>query len=574
MTVVLVIKPHNLNLFRGQPLVAVSLFNTIINTVTTPVKKALSFYRSSKMAVYKWEPKPAIHDGENDTPGDGRLRVAAYCRVSTDDQESSFIVQQQHFEDLLEKHKDEWVNAGIYADEGISGTGMRKRKAFLRLLRDCDAGKIDMVITKSISRFARNTVDLLNTSRRLSKNGINIYFEKEGMDTSDPANEMIIAFWASFAQAESISIAKNVVAALRVRMERGEGRITNWCSLGYRTTTEKKLEIIPEEAVIVRRIYRMYLEGLSFQKIADRLTEEGIPTPRNCAVWYGTTIENMLENEKYIGDFLFQKTYTIDTLTHAVGINNGEVPQFYSAEHHDPIIPREIFYRVQGERLWRSARRGKYYLSKDLYSRRIICGLCGRRLKKVRFPNGKTEWRCKRRASDRKTDWKENEGICSCRNVSAEMIRGAVFRAVKMIPDSMHDINILLAGEPPAEIVEIRKMIDSIENAEANREKYAERIALYGEKAEYEWTMLHLRNLRELGLRMRGEGERVTDAGEMCSDPEEFYRVTDDMEESAFSDDNSIPENLLRRIFDRVIVYQDSMDVLFLGGIVMEVSDG
>lgn len=332
-----------------------------------------------------------------------KTRVAAYCRVSTEleEQESSFEAQVAHYTEYINSNPD-WVLAGIYADEGLSGLGTKKRDRFNAMIRDCDNGKIDMVITKSISRFARNTLDCLQYIRKLKGMNIPILFEKEGINTMDSSGELLITIMASIAQQESQSISQNVRMGHQYRMQQGKP-LTRGGFLGYRMSKDKDhLVIVPEEAVLVRRIYREYLEGKSPQGICKEFDAEGIKAPGGGDRWWPSCITSMLKNEKFRGDLLLQKYYVKDFLTKERVKNNGKFPKYYVENAHDPIVPKEVSMQVQGEILRREHEReetGKDVLHKDIpFYEKIVCGDCGTTYRRCKNRNAhKTDWRCKRR---------------------------------------------------------------------------------------------------------------------------------------------------------------------------------
>ena len=282
---------------------------------------------------------------------EARMRVAAYCRVSTDsnEQESSYEAQCRHYTEFITGNP-EWELAGIYADEGISGTSTKHREQFNKMIADCGAGRIDMVITKSISRWARNTIDSLQNIRKLKELGIPVLFEKENINTMDAKGEVLITIMSSIAQQESDSISKNVRMGIQYHMQQGKPRLNTSNFLGLAKDPETgKLVIIPEEAGLVRRIYREYLEGYSPGMIAAHLTDEGIKTPGGKEIWYQSTVVSILENEKYAGDLLMQKYFVVDFLSHRVKKNTGELPQYFVEDNHDPIVPKDVFFQVQSE---------------------------------------------------------------------------------------------------------------------------------------------------------------------------------------------------------------------------------
>ena len=289
--------------------------------------------------------KPAPASGPRHS---GRQRVAAYCRVSTDseEQQSSYAAQQNYYTQKIEENPD-WEMAGIFADEGITGTSMKKRTEFNRMIAACKRGRIDMILTKSASRFARNTVDCLKVIRTLKARGIGVIFEKENINTLTESSEFLITLFSSFSQAESESMGLNIVMGMRQSMK--EGKITFQYSrtLGYRRGPDGKPEIDPDEAETVRMIYTRYLEGRSLGDIQKELVEKNIPTAAGIQGWSRQVIQNILTREKYIGDGLRQKTYTTGPIGNKKTVkNNGELPMYYTRDNppHHPqgyLLPGE-----------------------------------------------------------------------------------------------------------------------------------------------------------------------------------------------------------------------------------------
>ena len=339
---------------------------------------------------------------------DGKKRVAAYCRVSTDSEEqlNSYEAQKSYYTQKIEDSPD-WEMAGIYADEGISGTSMKKRTEFKKMITACKRGRIDLIITKSLSRFARNTVDCLETVRLLKANGIGVYFEKENINTLTESSEFLITLFSGFAQAESESLSKNVAWGWRKSAEAGNVYFQYKRMLGYRKGTDGQPEIVPEEAKIIRRIYRRYLAGCSLGQIKQELEQDNIPTAQKVERWSSAVIHNILTNEKYMGDALLQKTYITDCISKKVKKNMGERPMYYVENNHPAIIPRETFDQVQKEMTRRSSKRkvlqksgktelGKYS-GKYALTELLVCGECGSPYKRVTWArNGKKRivWRC------------------------------------------------------------------------------------------------------------------------------------------------------------------------------------
>lgn len=336
-----------------------------------------------------------------------QLNVAAYCRVSTDEdeQETSFEAQISYYTDKINSSAD-WRMVGIFADEGITGTVDTKRPEFLKMIRLCRNKKIDLILTKSISRFARNTVDCLKYVRELKSLGIGVIFEKENIDTMRIDSEMLLTVMSSFAQAESESISKNVSWGIRQSFKSGKVPINYKFMLGYRKGADGKPEIVPNEAETVKEIFRKYLDGCSQNQIADYLNGRGIAT-KTGSKWRDVTVSNVLTNEKYTGDALLQKTYVLDCISKKRCINNGELPKYLVKDHHEPIISHSEFDRVQAEMARRKSKRkvaekltktenGKYS-AKFALSELLICGECGTPYRRVTWTAKgfkEIKWRC------------------------------------------------------------------------------------------------------------------------------------------------------------------------------------
>ena len=277
-------------------------------------------------------------------------RVAAYARVSTNRecQQTSYEAQIQYYTRYIEK-KPDWIFAGIYADEGVTGTSTQKRVAFLQMIQDAMDGKIDLIVTKSVSRFARNTVDSLSVIRKLKEHGVEIYFEKENIWTFDAKGELLITIISSLAQEESRSISENTRWGMRKAFQDGKVFVPYRHFLGYDRGENGELKVNPEQAKTVRMIYKMFLDGNSFYRIAAELAQRRIPTPYGKEIWRDRTVKNILQNEKYRGDALLQKRYSRNFLDRKMRKNEGEVPQYYVVGNHEAIIEPETFDKVQRE---------------------------------------------------------------------------------------------------------------------------------------------------------------------------------------------------------------------------------
>ena len=370
-----------------------------------------------------------------------KRKVAAYCRVSTDneDQANSFESQQRYFRQYIERNPD-WELYEIFADEGISGTNTKKRKEFNRMIACAKNGDFDLIITKEISRFARNTLDSIYYTRDLKKHGVGVIFMNDNINTLDGDAELRLAIMSSIAQEESRNISENIRWGIARIFEKGKVLVNCAKFMGYTKIENGDLILVPKEAEIVRLIYRLYLEGYSSVKIKKYLEDREIKTATGQERWHTTVIDNMLCNEKYMGDALLQKTYTVDFMTKKRVVNNGIVPQYYVENDHEAIIPKEIYYRVQEERMRRAnlckaaVTRKKNQKSKysSLYALTgmVICGKCGHEYRRVTWSrNGqkKIVWRCSNRLTN---------GVKKCPNsetIKEEALNRAVMEAIHRI---------------------------------------------------------------------------------------------------------------------------------------------
>ena len=335
-----------------------------------------------------------------------KLRVAAYCRVSTEEEEQqgSFEIQKLYYTEKINS-TPEWEVAGIYADDGISGVHTKKRDGFNQMIQDCKKRKIDLILTKSISRFARNTLDSIQYVRMLKQMGIAVVFEKENINTATMNSEMILTVLSAFAQAESESISQNVARGKRMGYKHGKFAFPYGRIIGYRKGADGKPEIIPEQAEVIRLIFNSYLQGDSLQSIKTKLETAGALTARGNTEWSAQSIQRILQNEKYCGDVLLQKTFTEDVLTGVHKKNTGQLPQYYIENYHEGIVSKQIFREVQAEIARRNSksaanqrkrRRGRYN-SKYALTERLVCGNCGSPYKRVTWNiHGRKQivWRC------------------------------------------------------------------------------------------------------------------------------------------------------------------------------------
>ena len=340
-----------------------------------------------------------------------QLRVAAYCRVSTDDEEqlTSYEAQQTYYTDKIMTNPD-WTMAGIYADEGITGTKATKRPEFLKMIRKCKQKKIDLILVKSISRFARNTVDCLNYIRTLKSLGIAVIFEKENINTLNEDSEMLTTIMGAFAQAESESISQNVKWGVRQAMKEGRVSIRYKNLYAYDEGEDGQPKIIESEAAVIRRINDEFLSGRSLPMIKDGLEADKILTPKGGNVWAVSAIRNLLKNEKYCGDVLMQKTFKTDPISGKTKRNTGQLPMYLIQDHHPAIISRDTYNAVQAEFARRTSGKAPStklaptgqacYSAKYALTGIVICGECGNQYRRCvwnKRGQKRPVWRCSSR---------------------------------------------------------------------------------------------------------------------------------------------------------------------------------
>ena len=506
-----------------------------------------------------------------------QLRVAAYCRVSTEleEQQNSYQVQIAYYTDLINKKK-EWTLAGIFADEGISGTQTKKRTEFNRMIRMCRNKKIDLVITKSISRFARNTVDCLEYVRQLKDLGIGVIFEKENINTLTMTSEFMIALYGSFAQAESESISKNVSWGKEKAYREGKVQFQYKHLLGYKKGADGKPEIIPEEAETVKLIYTMFLDGHSMKNIALILHVKGIHTKTGSTEWRTNTITRILQNEKYVGDALLQKTFTSDCITHKVVKNHGERPMYLVTNHHDPIIDRDTYNRVQQELARRNSKRkisdktvteqGKYS-SKYALSELLICGHCGTPYRRTTWAaRGKKQivWRCLSRLEHGKKYCRDSPTI------KEEQLHRGILRAINNYYSCRNDIvrilkaNIgsVLECQGQEEILSVEKRLKEIDQARTDLVNLIASGGCDEDKLDSEFAKLYA---EEQGL-----SERLTMLKSQNKTSEETQAKLDkimDMIEHEKFELETFDNVLIRKLIECVkILSKTEILVIFKGG--------
>lgn len=495
-----------------------------------------------------------------------KLRVAAYCRVSTDseEQETSYEAQVTHYTEYIQKNP-EWELAGIFADDGISGTNTKKRDEFNRMIDECMAGNIDMVITKSISRFARNTLDCLQYIRQLKDKNIPVYFEKEAINTLDAKGEVLITIMASLAQQESQSMSQNIKLGLQYRYQQGKVQVNHNRFLGYTKDDNGHLIIDPEQAEIVKRIYREYLEGSSMDKIADGLMADGILTGAGKTKWHTSTINKILRNEKYIGDALLQKTYTTDFLNKTRVKNNGIVPQYYVENDHEAIIPRDIFMRVQEELVRRSSVKpgpnGKKhtYSCNHCFSQMIVCGECGEQFRRIHWNNRGCKsivWRCISRL--------EPTGMeCHARTVNEQELERVVVAALNELLGDREGYQRQLQ-QNVATVIRASATASADAIDEKLLELQQELLKKANSKEAYDEIADEIFRLREL--------KQQTTVDTVTRD-EQIKRITalQDFIRSQPAELTEFDEALVRRWFKRITVYEDHYTVELKSGLSVDI---
>lgn len=495
-----------------------------------------------------------------------KLRVAAYCRVSTDsdEQATSYEAQVEHYTAFI-KQNSEWEFAGIFADDGISGMNTKKREEFNRMIGECMAGNIDLIVTKSISRFARNTLDCLKYIRELKEKNIPVFFEKENINTMDSKGEVLLTIMASLAQQESQSLSQNVKLGLQYRYQNGEVQVNHNRFLGYTKDEDGHLIIEPVEAEVVKRIYREYLEGASLLQICRSLKADSILTAANKPHWRPETVKKILQNEKYIGDALLQKTYTVDFLTKKRVKNNGIVPQYYVENSHEAIIPRDLYMQVQEEMVRRANLRGgkggkkRVYSSKYALSSIVYCGQCGDIYRRVHWNNRGYKsivWRCVSRLEEKGSE-------CTAPTINEETLQTAVVKA----------INELLANKEPF-LQALQKNIATILNEENDNatndidsklEELQQQLLIQAKsKNDYEDVadeIYHLRELKQNALvenaEREGKRQRIAEMTDF------FNEQSCELEE--------YDEQLVRRLIEKVTVFHDKFAVEFKSGVEIDV---
>lgn len=495
-----------------------------------------------------------------------KLRVAAYCRVSTDsdEQATSYEAQVEHYTQFIQKNS-EWELAGIFADDGISGTNTKKREEFNRMIEECMAGNIDMIITKSISRFARNTLDCLKFIRELREKNISVFFEKENINTMDSKGEVLLTIMASLAQQESQSLSQNVKLGLQYRYQNGEVQVNHNRFLGYTKDEERNLIIDPVEAEVVKRIYCEYLEGASLAQIGKSLEADGILTAAGKARWRPETLKKVLQNEKYIGDALLQKTYTVDFLTKKRVKNNGIVPQYYVENSHEAIIPRNLYMQVQEEMVRRANlhsgenRKKRVYSSKYALSSIVYCPRCGDIYRRIAWNNrGKHSfvWRCVSRVE-------HGPSHCDAPTVQETELQEAVLKSINMALGGKDDVLVALEQN----IASVLALEDEGSMKSINiklEELQKELLKRANAKKDYSDLADEIERLRELKQNAMAESAEREGLKQRIAEMQEFLAEQSEQIEE-------YDESLVRRMVEKVTIYEEKFSVEFKSGTSVDV---
>lgn len=510
-------------------------------------------------------------------------RVAAYCRVSTDDEEqlTSYNTQKRVYTDMVMANKD-WELVGIYADEGISGTRADKRPEFKRMIDDCFAGKIDYIITKSVSRFARNTVDCLDHVRQLKARGIGVYFEEQNIDTLKCDSELYLVIYAGFAQSESESMSKNITWSYRKNFEDGKCIYIYKKLLGYKKGADGTPEIVPEEAVIVERIFNMFLAGMTAEGISNVLKAEKIKVPGKELNFSKKMILGILQNEKYCGDCILQKTVTVDCISKTRKKNEGEAPMYLVENSHPAIVSREVFNRVQEEISRRKAlppqskkkavtASGKY--SKYALTEVLKCGECGSRYKRVTWTSrGKKQivWRCVSRLDHGKKYCKDSI------TVKEGELQEAIVRAIRKFNEEDDSTYIALMKATLGDALGITGNNEEIEFLERRIEALNKRMVQIvsasvqaGESVEH-----HEDEFRRIADEIDQLKRRIAAAQEKRKEnPGEQERLKEIQAtiDSRSASINVYDDTIVRQMIECIRVYHDGrLEIIFGGGYEIE----
>lgn len=496
-----------------------------------------------------------------------KLRVAAYCRVSTDkdDQTNSLISQRKYFADYI-THHDDWVLSDVYYDEGISGTQTKKRAGFNAMIEEAMQGEIDLILTKEVCRFARNTVDTLSYTRKLKDNGVGVIFTIDNIDTRDSDGELRLTIMASIAQEESRKTSERVKWGQKRRME--QGIVFGRNLIGY-NVRNGELAINEEEVPVVRAIFHKYTnEGKGTHVIARELSEEGL-RPKRVKLWSATVILRALRNEKYVGDLCQKKTFTPNYLTHAKKYNRGNEEMVYLKDHHEPIIDRDLWNRTQEELLRRapteemkSKHSNRYWCSGKLY-----CGMCGQRYvsRTKKLKNGTTykAWRCYAAANHGTSKVSEDGEVIGCDNgsINERALLTCVYYCICQLQTNQKELKKEILQEIKAikgitdKKPDIKRITEKMENLNAKKRKAID-LMLDGliTKADLqEQTKWYDEQLAELSELLSNSQSKDKEQAKQIDVFEQYITALDEI--MTFDETN---ESLYREILDKMVIYHDN----------------
>lgn len=513
-----------------------------------------------------------------------QLRVAAYCRVSTkqDEQLNSYEVQRTHYEERI-RTEPKWSLVGIFADKGITGTSMKKRDEFNKMLRLCYKGKIDMIIVKSISRFARNTLDVIKITRKLREINVDVFFEEQGIHSIDPASEFYITIYGSIAQSESENISANVKWGKAQSAKQGNVPFQCKHFLGYTKSADGEIEIVPEEAEIIREIYEQYLSGESLYGIKCYLEAKEIPTPAGCSVWRQETIRSILSNEKYKGDAIINKTYVSDCISKRVKANNGERNKYYIENNHPAIIDAGTFARVQEEIARRSGKpkvkqkgtktKLSRYSSKYALSELLICGECRtpyRRCTWTAKGKRKIVWRCINRLDYGKKYCHHSPSI------EESLLQDAVMRAImqtaKQNVEVLKTLKIHIGMGLTDEVTEDKTLDIQIRIAEIDAEfqKMLKAVSANNADGIDEERITELMNEKQrLAVQLEQYAAVRQKRESAKSRLDEIFTILDGLQNHPMEYDDKLVRQLLECV---VVESKEKIKVVFIGGTEIEMT--
>lgn len=508
-----------------------------------------------------------------------QLRVAAYCRVSTkqDEQLNSYEVQKSHYEERI-RNEPKWTLVGIYADKGITGTSTKHRDEFNKLIRQCKKGKVDMIITKSISRFARNTLDCINLTRKLREINVDVYFEEQNLHSIDASSELYITIYGSLAQSESENISANVIWGKERSAKAGKVPFQYKHFLGYRKGENGYPEIIPEEAEIIKMIYDQFLAGDSFIEICKSLEEQGIPSPGGKGTWQRSTIQSILSNEKYKGDAIINKTYIDNCISKKVKVNHGERPKYYVENNHPAIIDAGTFGRVQEELARRSGKKkvkqvgtkteqGKYS-SKYALTELLVCGECGtpyRRCTWTARGQKKIVWRCINRL-DYGTKYCQHSPSIE-ESVLQEAIMKAIMQTAKQNVELLKTLKLHIGMGLDAEETEDKSLDIQIRIAEIDAE-FKKMLNAVSEGNIDTFDEEHANELMNEKQRLVVQLEQYANAQQKRENAQsrldQIFTILDGMQNHPMEYDDRIVRQLLECV---VVESKETVKVVFVGGL-------